>query len=140
MIKKIKIALLALVAVATLSAPALVPVVAHAQQPKANIEDSLCAGANLNVKDTTCPAGSGEEAADTINNTIALVINTFSVIVGVISVIMIIFGGLRYIISGGESSNVASAKNTIIFAVVGLIVVALSQFIVRFVLQRVNPT
>jgi hypothetical protein len=49
---------------------------------------------------------------------------------------MIIIGGLKYITSGGESSNVSGAKNTIIYAIVGLIVVALAQFIVHFVLAN----
>jgi TRAP-type C4-dicarboxylate transport system permease small subunit len=64
------------------------------------------------------------------------IINIFSVIVGVIAVIMIIIGGLKYITSGGESSNVSGAKNTIIYAIVGLVIVALAQFIVRFVLSN----
>jgi len=63
-------------------------------------------------------------------------INIFSVIVGVVAVIMIIFGGFRYITSGGDSGNISSAKQTIIFAIVGLVVVALAQIIVRFVLSR----
>ncbi len=49
---------------------------------------------------------------------------------------MIIVGGLKYITSGGDSGNITSAKNTILYAIVGLIVVALAQIIVRFVLQR----
>ena len=48
---------------------------------------------------------------------------------------MIIFGGFRYITSGGNDNNVSSAKNTILYAVIGLVIVALSQFIVRFVLN-----
>jgi uncharacterized membrane protein len=66
------------------------------------------------------------------------IINIFSWIVGVIAVIMIIVGGLKYITSGGDSSNVSSAKNTILYALVGLVIVALAQFIVRFVLGQAN--
>ena len=53
---------------------------------------------------------------------------------------MIIIGGLRYITSGGDSGNVTGAKNTILYAVVGLIVVALAQVIVRFVVNRATST
>ena len=49
---------------------------------------------------------------------------------------MIIVGGLRYITSGGESSNISGAKTTIIYALVGLVIVALAQFIVHFVLNK----
>lgn len=54
-------------------------------------------------------------------------------LVGVLSVIMLIFGGLRYIISRGESKAVESAKNTILYAIVGLIVAIMSYAIVNFV-------
>ncbi len=50
---------------------------------------------------------------------------------------MIIFGGVRYITSNGDSSNITTARNTIVFAIVGLVIVALAQIIVHFVLQRV---
>ena len=49
---------------------------------------------------------------------------------------MIMVGGLKYMTSQGDSANVASAKNTILYAVIGLVVVALAQVIVKFVLDR----
>jgi hypothetical protein len=49
---------------------------------------------------------------------------------------MIIVGGVKYVTSGGSSEKTTSAKDTILFAVVGLIVVALAQVIVRFVLHK----
>jgi hypothetical protein len=64
------------------------------------------------------------------------VVNFFSVIVGAISVIMIIYGGFRYITSGGDSGRVGNAKNTLIYAVIGLFIVALAQLIVHFVLTQ----
>ena len=60
----------------------------------------------------------------------------FSAIVGIIAVVMIIVGGIKYITSGGDSGNVTAAKNTILYAVIGLVVVALAQIIVKFVLGR----
>ena len=64
------------------------------------------------------------------------IVNTLLFIIGFLSVIMLIFGGLRYIISGGNAAAVTTAKNTILYAIVGLIIVALAQLIVRFVLSR----
>jgi hypothetical protein len=64
----------------------------------------------------------------------------FSLVVGVVAVIMIIIAGFKYITSGGDSGNVTSAKNTILYAIIGLVVVALSQFIVKFVLGRITTT
>ncbi len=99
-----------------------------------SIADCADAGACLDTSGAGCPAQASAE--DRVNDIIRLVINIFSLIVGVISVIMIIIGGLKYITSGGDSSNVSGAKNTILYAVIGLIVVALAQVIVRFVLQK----
>lgn len=75
-------------------------------------------------------------AGPDVNNTLKLAINVFSMIVGFAAIIMIIVGGLKYIISNGESSNINSAKNTILYAIIGLVVVALAQVVVRFVLQK----
>lgn len=55
-------------------------------------------------------------------------------LIGAISVIMIIFGGFRYIISGGDSANVTAAKNTIMYAIVGIIVALLAYAAVDFVI------
>lgn len=127
----IKQILIASTALCVLIAPVALVSVVGAQS---DIERNLCAGANLNVNDTSCADTSG--APDQINNMIALVINIFSIVVGVVSVIMIIIGGLKYITSGGESGNVSGAKNTILYAIIGLVIVALAQVIVNFVLSR----
>lgn len=132
MIKKVKNLLIALASVFAFSAPALVPAAVYAQDV---IEEGLCSGAELEIG-AACSDPGGEEAATRVNDLLRDVINIFSVIVGVIAVIMIIVGGLKYITSGGDSGNVSSAKNTIIYALVGLVIVALAQFIVRFVLGK----
>ncbi len=71
-----------------------------------------------------------------VSKVIKAAINILSLIVGVAAVIMIIVGGLKYITSGGDSSGVASAKSTVIYAIVGLIIVAMAQAIVYFVLNQ----
>jgi hypothetical protein len=53
---------------------------------------------------------------------------------------MIILGGFKYITSGGDTGNVTGAKNTILYAIVGLVIVALAQIIVRFVLDKTTST
>ena len=109
-------------------------------QATANIQNATCQGAELKFTDTSTPGGdctfAGQDPQGELNSLIAQVINIFSVIVGVVAVIMIIVGGFRYITSGGDSGNVTSAKNTILYAIVGLVIVALAQFIVKFVLSK----
>lgn len=84
------------------------------------------------------PAAWEESQDESVLEIIPLAINIFSIVVGVIAVIMIIVGGLKYITSSGDSGNVTSAKNTILYAVIGLVIVALAQVIVRFVLGEVG--
>lgn len=115
-------------------APVAMPVTVSAG---ANIEGNLACGTTeleLGSK-TNCKAdlsgGTGR-----INKIITQAINIFSIIVGIVAVIMIIVGGFKYITSGGDSGNISSAKNTIIYAVIGLVVVALAQFLVQFVLDK----
>jgi cytochrome bd-type quinol oxidase subunit 2 len=124
-----------IVAVVTLGVVLALPGVSSVQAQ--NIQDSLCSGAELSTTATDC-ATSTADAGSSVNDLIADVINIFSLVVGVVSVIMIIYGGFRYITSGGESNSVSSAKNTILYAIIGLVIVALAQFIVRFVLGRVT--
>lgn len=64
------------------------------------------------------------------------IINFLLYLIGVIAVIMIIVGGLRYVTSGGNSSQVSSAKDTILYAVVGLIVAIAAYAIVNFVITQ----
>ena len=59
-------------------------------------------------------------------------------VIGAISVIMLIWGGLRYIISGGDNKKVTDAKNTILYAIIGLIFAVLAYAIVRFVLNSIG--
>lgn len=64
------------------------------------------------------------------------VINVLLYAIGIISVIMIIIGGIRYATSGGDSSQTKSARDTIIYAVAGLVVAIMSFSLVNFVLSR----
>lgn len=108
------------------------------QTTPSGIQENLCAGVNLDVN-STCRSGgiTDDQAKERINKIVHSIINIFSLIVGFVSVIMIIIGGLKYITSGGDSSNISGAKNTIIYAIIGIVIVALSQFIVSFVLTRI---
>lgn len=60
--------------------------------------------------------------------------------VGIVAVIMLIYGGLRYVMSGGDSKKVTDAKNTILYAIIGLIIAVLAYAIVNFVLGTIDYT
>jgi hypothetical protein len=65
---------------------------------------------------------------------VTTVVNTMLFIVGFLSVIMLIWGGLRYVVSGGNSNSVTAAKNTILYAIVGRIIALFAYAIVNFVI------
>lgn len=71
------------------------------------------------------------------NGVFSRITNTILLIVGLISVIMLVYGGLRYILSGGDSKKVTDAKNTVLYAIIGLIISLLAFAIVNFVLNSV---
>jgi cytochrome bd-type quinol oxidase subunit 2 len=119
---------------ALLLVPLAVPAMASAA---ANIQGSVCSGTSLTVNGAAS-CGQTATGSQKIDGFITDIVNIFSVIVGVVAVIMIIVGGFRYITSGGDSNNISSAKNTIIYAIIGLVIVALAQFIVQFVLNKVT--
>lgn len=65
------------------------------------------------------------------------IVNVLLFLIGVLSVIMLIYGGIRYTTSGGNSANVTAAKNTILYAIIGLVVAFLAYAVVNFVLSAV---
>lgn len=119
--KRIIVTLLAIV---TLSVSAF-GVVATPQLAYASARDQVCDG-----------VGGCDESPTRITSTVRNIVNLLSAIIGVVSVVVIIVAGFKYVTSAGDSSDIASAKNTLIYAIVGLIIVAMSQAIVRFVLDR----
>lgn len=67
------------------------------------------------------------------NGVFKTITNVLLFVIGAISVIMLIIGGIRYVVSGGDSTAVTSAKNTILYAVVGIVVAILAYALVNFV-------
>ena len=107
-----------------------VPAAVLAQGPNTT---AICEG--LAISGGNCVEQPGQT---TVNSAVRTAINILSLIVGIIAVIMVIIGGLKYIISSGDSSNINSAKNTILYALIGLVIVALAQVLVRFVVTKVK--
>ena len=96
-------------------------------------KSQACRGANLSNNETACREG---EAATQINGVIRFVVNILTVIVGFVAVVLLIVNGLKFVTSNGDASSVTSAKQGVLYAIVGLIIVALAQVIVKFVLNK----
>jgi len=127
MFKRIK----TFIAIALISVvPMLFPVAAHAALFDGS-KGSVCEGLNISATKTNCDTKSTKKIDSTITNAI----NLLSAIIGIAAVIMIIVAGFKYITSGGDSNSVSSAKNTLMYAIIGLIVVAFAQTVVKFAIS-----
>ena len=131
MLRRLKYQILITLTSLTLAMPVFIPISVSACN---SIGNSVGSGIGYATgSNTTCGTGSG--ISQGIGSIAKTVINIFSIVVGVISVVMIIYAGFRYVTSGGDSGSVTSAKNTLIYAVVGLLIVAIAQLIVHYVLN-----
>ena len=131
MLSKLKYHILITLTSLTLAMPVFIPLPASAcNSIGSSIGSGISAATGSNA---SCGTGSG--ITHGIGSIAKTVVNIFSLVVGVISVIMIIYAGFRYVTSGGDSNSVGSAKNTLIYALVGLFIVAIAQLIVHYVLN-----
>lgn len=80
----------------------------------------------------------GFGSTQTLPELIGAIINTLLAIIGIAAVIMIIIGGFRYVFSAGNEKAVASAKDTILYAIIGIVVASLAFAIVNFVLASIK--
>lgn len=79
-------------------------------------------------------------APGTLQDTIRTVIEVLSLVAGAVAVIMIILGGFRFVTSAGNAETTKTARNTILYAVIGLVIIAMAQIIVHFTLNTVTCT
>lgn len=119
----------------------VVPAIAIGGAPVAFAAAGDCSGIQEcvggGVTDTD-PSGTStqQDAGQKVTDIAQQVIKIFSWVVGIISVIMVIVGGFQYVTSGGDSGKVTNAKNTIMYALIGIVIVALSQLMVNYVLAK----
>ncbi len=122
--KKISQSLL-LVPAMVLGLSFVAPVAMAACDPSAGIQD----GASCAQGDKTPTTLFGDSGI------FKTIVNILLFLIGAIAVIMLIYGGIRYVISGGDQNHVTAAKNTIMYAIVGIVVAVLAFAIVNFVLN-----
>lgn len=68
---------------------------------------------------------------------ITQIVNFFLMLAAIVAAIYLIIGGVQYITSAGDESRQEKAKNTILFAIIGLVVIGLSAVVANFVLQSI---
>lgn len=137
MIQKIKKSLAITMSLIAMLAPSLF-LVAAPVAVSADITTKVCEGADEAAGTSGCNTGGIDGAETGIKKLAKNIVNIFSIVIGVIAIIFILYGGFKYITSGGDSNNVSAAKNTIIYAIIGLVIVALAQVIVHYVLNTAS--
>ena len=116
------------IVIVSILALSLVGIALLPETASAAILDQACTGVNNDV----CSKKGDTDA----NPLIVSVVNLLLYIVGIVAVIMIIVGGMKYLTSSGDSGKVTSAKNTVVYAVVGLLVAIFSWVIVNFIVKQ----
>jgi hypothetical protein len=147
---KIKTAMVILTACLALavSFSAVAPVYADAESDCGNAGGAWsggkcdCTGAPTD-KATKCNLVSGTAQATTggpsdLPAVIKNIVQVMMFIVGTLSVIMLIYGGIKYTTSAGDTAKVTSAKNTIMYSIVGLVVAILAYAIIGFVTANIT--
>lgn len=94
-------------------------------------QQQLCDGAGGEFRNGNCVNRSA--GTRTLPQFIRSIINILLFAIGAVAVVMIIVGGFKYTVSNGDQSAVTSAKNTILYAVVGLVIAILAFAVVEFV-------
>lgn len=91
------------------------------------------------LADTTikvCPEGTfGQLCSLKTENSLPAILTALLVIAVIIALFFLIFGGIKWVISGGDKTNVEAARNTIVAAIVGLVIVFLAWFILNVIGQ-----
>jgi hypothetical protein len=106
----------------------------------ANARDLFSTSCNVSGAQSSATC-TGQKNQNTAGNnpaiaTLRSVTNIISIVGGAASVIILLVGGLKYVTSDGDANKITGAKNTIIYALIGLAVIAIAQVIILFVVNQ----
>jgi hypothetical protein len=93
--------------------------------------DAACGALTQLNNDQDCTTG-----ATKVSSVLETIVQIISFLAGAIAVVMIVLAGFKFITSGGDANKVASARNSLIYALIGIVVVALAQTIIHFALNN----
>ena len=96
--------------------------------------DDVCSSNAAQVVKDAAGCGGNNNA---LPNIITVIINSIIAVSGLVAVIFIVVGGVNYVTSSGDANKVKKAKDTILYACIGLIICALAFAIVNWVINSV---
>ncbi|HUC87493.1 MAG TPA: pilin [Candidatus Saccharimonadales bacterium] len=103
-------------------------------------QNNLCTGAGLgscHVDNGVVVDSHNTALTSDLTNNVKTIIETLLTVAGAVAVLIIVVAGLRYITSGGDATSVKQSKDTLLYAIVGLVIVILAYAIVNFVSTNV---
>lgn len=127
--KKLKFVILSIIAVTGFGLAVFAPT-AGAIAPPTGFQ--ACDGTNSSS--TICNGST----TDTLKPYLQTGVKVMFFIVGALAVIMIIYSGIQYVISAGDSGKVAKAKNTLTYSIVGLVIAVLAYAIVNWIISQIQ--
>jgi type IV secretory pathway VirB2 component (pilin) len=101
-------------------------------------EYNIRVACKANPKAATCKDLEDPNPGGRISNTFQSIVNILLAIAGIIAIIVIITSGIKFASSRGDSSATTKARQTLTFAVVGLVITLLAFAIVNFVIGQIN--
>lgn len=124
-----------LIMMATLALTLLLPA-STVMAAEKNVLQEACSSGSTGESSVCQSQNSGDPITGT-NGVLAKAARIISYLAGAAAIILMIIGGFMYVTSDGEASKLSAAKNTVIYALVGLVVVVFAQSIIIFVINKV---
>lgn len=101
-------------------------------------QDCQQAGGTYSASKNTCTKnGETVVAGSSVPKVITNMINLLLFVAGAIAALMIVIGGFRYVASNGDSGSASKARDTILYAAIGLVVASLAYVLVNFILESI---
>lgn len=140
MIRRTLLCLL-LICCCIIAAPLTLSAQASAPPPNpSNILSPACgtSGTSSSAVCTDVKNASGHKTADPVTHSLEIIVNIVALVAGAAAVLLILVGSIKYITSAGDSAKVSSAKNTIIYALIGIVVIVAAKTILIYVVNKIN--
>ena len=96
----------------------------------------ICSDANIDPDIKAAQGCPSSASTTTLPDAVIIALNAVVAVAGLVAVIFIIIGGINYMTSAGDPNKVKKAKDTILYAVIGLVICVLAFAIVNFVITN----
>ena len=103
-----------------------------------SVLNTVCSSNNGAPASTVCQDSKTGNTTNPIATTIKIAVNVLSIGIGIAAVVMIIISGLRMILGGSDPQTINSARNAIIYSLIGIFIVVSAQVILIFFIGKIK--